>query len=119
MGKTANSPLPPDRPEQRKHRRFAVSYPIQLKWRVDDSVSELQALTKNVSVSGLLLETASPVPQDCPIDFTMTVHGGSVIRPIPIVGEGKVVRVEPHRPGAGFAVAIKCKREIELTQLPS
>ena len=29
------------------------------------------------------------------------------------VSPGEVVRVEPLGPGAGFAVAIKCKREIE------
>jgi PilZ domain len=114
MGKINDSALPPDRPEQRKHRRFAVSYPVKVKWRLENSVSELQAVTKNVSVGGLLLETASPVPQDCPVDFIMTLHGGHVTRPIPVIGEGQVVRVEPHGPGAGFAVAIKCKREIEL-----
>jgi hypothetical protein len=46
----------------------------------------------------------------------MTLHGGPVTRPIPLMGEGHVVRVEPHGPGAGFAIAIKCKREIELNQ---
>ncbi len=103
----------PGRPE-RKHRRFPAIYPVQMKVHFGRAVSELQAVTKNVSVGGLLLETLSPVPQQCLVDFIMTLHGGSLTQPIRVVGEGEVVRVEPHGPGAGFAVAIKCKREIEL-----
>ena len=102
-----------DRPEQRKYRRFSVSYPVHVKFHFEDSVSELQAVTKDVSVGGLLIETASPIPQHSPVDFIMTLHGGPVI-PIQVVGEGDVVRVEAHGPGAGFAIAIKCKREIQL-----
>ena len=45
------------------------------------------------------------------------LHGGPVTRPIQVMGEGDVVRVEPHGPGAGFAIAIKCKREIQLNSL--
>ena len=113
MGKLNDLALPPGRPEQRKYRRFSVSYPVHVKFHFEDSVSELQAVTKDVSVGGLLIETASPIPQHCPVDFIMTLHGGPVI-PIQVVGEGDVVRVEPHGPGAGFAIAIKCKREIQL-----
>ena len=103
----------PDRPE-RRHRRFLVNYPVQVKAHRENSVSEHQAVTKNVSIGGLLIETASSIPQHCPVDFTMTLHGGPLLRPIRVVGEGEVVRVEPHGPGAGFAVAIKCNREIQL-----
>lgn len=103
----------PDRPE-RRHRRFLANYPVQVKAHRENAVSEHQAVTKNVSVGGLLIETASPIPQHCSVDFTMTLHGGPLVHPIRVVGEGEVVRVEPHGPGAGFAVAIKCKREIQL-----
>ena len=113
MGKLNDIALFPDRPEQRKYRRFSVNYPVHVKFHFEDSVSELQAVTKDVSVGGLLIETASPIPPHCPVDFIMTLHGGPVI-PIQVVGEGDVVRVEAHGPGAGFAIAIKCKREIQL-----
>ena len=114
MDKLNHRALPPDSPEQRKHRRFLVSYPVHVKFHLEDSASELQAVTKDVSIGGLLLETASLIPQHCPVDFIMTLHGGPVTRPIQVIGEGEVVRVEPHGPGAGFAIAIKCKREIQL-----
>ena len=58
MGKLNDVP-PPDR---RKYRRFSVSYPVHMKFHLEDSVSELQAVTKNVSIGGLLIETASPIP---------------------------------------------------------
>ena len=103
----------PDRAE-RRHRRFLANYPVQVKAHRDNAVSELQAVTKNVSVGGLLIETASPIPQHCPVDFTMTLQGGPLPHPIQVVGKGEVVRVEPHGARAGFAIAIKCKREIQL-----
>ena len=114
MGKINHPALPPDSPEQRKHRRFSVSYPVHVKFHLEDSVSELQAVTKDVSIGGLLLETRSPIPQRCPVDFIMTLHGGTVTRPIRVTGEGEVVRIEPHGLGAGFAIAIKCKHELQL-----
>ena len=39
-----------------------------------------------------------------------------MIRPIQVVGEGEVVRVEPHGPGARFVIAVKCKRPISQMQ---
>ena len=108
-----NDAVPPDRPE-RKHRRFSLNFPVHLKCHFEDSVSELQTVTKNVSVGGLLLESVSPIPQHCPLSFVITLHGGSVIRPIQVLGAGEVVRVESHGPGAGFAIAVKCERKIQL-----
>jgi PilZ domain len=113
MGKVNDIARPPDR---RKYRRFSVSYPVHMKFHFEDSVSELQAVTKNVSIGGLLIETASPIPQHCPVNFIMTLHGGAVIRPIQVVGEGEVVRVEPRGPGAGFAIAVKYKRPMSQMQ---
>jgi UDP-N-acetylglucosamine 2-epimerase (non-hydrolysing) len=46
----------------------------------------------------------------------MTSHGGPVTRPIQVTGEGEVARVESHGPGAGFAIAVKCKRPISEMQ---
>src|SRR2546426_11364998 len=95
MGKLNDLALPPGRPEQRKHRRFSVSYPVHVKFHLEDSASELQAVTKDVSIGGLLLETASPIPQHCPVDFILKLHGGPVTLPLQVIGEGEVGRVEP------------------------
>jgi hypothetical protein len=108
-----NDSVPPDRPE-RKHRRFSANFPVVLKYHFEGSVSQIQTVTKNVSVGGLFLESASPIPQRRPLSFIMTLHGGPVIRPIQLVGEGEVVRVESNAPSAGFAIAVKCKRQMRF-----
>jgi hypothetical protein len=97
----------PPHPHERKYRRFSLCYPVHVKFHFGDSVSELQAVSKNVSIGGFLLEAASPIPQHCPVSFIMRLHGGPVIRPIQVVGEGEVIRVEPQGPGARFAIAVK------------
>ena len=116
MGKPNDIARAPDRPEQRKYRRFSLSYPVHVKFHLEKSVFELQAVTKDVSIGGLLLDAASPIPQHCPVDFIITIHGGLVTRPIQLIGQGEVVRVEPHGLRAGFAIAIKCKREIQFAR---
>ena len=60
----------------------------------------------------VLLETDAPLPQHCDVSFVVTVQEHRVVGPIQIVGEGEVVRVEPHRSGSGFAIAVRCTRPI-------
>ena len=115
MGKLNDTARPPNRPE-RKYRRFSVSYPVHVKFNFEDSICELQAVSKNVSIGGFLLETASPIPQHSAVSFVITLHGGPLVSPLQVAGEGEVVRVEPHGLGAGFAIAVKCKRPISQTQ---
>ena len=112
MDEINNLALYPGRPE-RKHRRFLASYPVELRVHSEGKAFDLQAITQNVSIGGLLLVNATPVPKHSPVDFVMTLHGGQLIRLIRVVGQGEVLRVDPLGPGAGFVVAIKCKREIE------
>ena len=42
----------------------------------------------------------------------MKVVGRSSRRPLRLRSEGEIVRVEPLGPGAGFAIAVQCKRPI-------
>lgn len=100
-----------DQPE-RRHRRFSLCYPVALKAHIGESDCELQALSKNVSCGGLLLQAPAPVPQHCPVSFVMTVQGGVVPGQIHLTGEGKVVRVEPDTSGTGYAIAVHCKHPI-------
>jgi hypothetical protein len=111
MGKI-NHAARPLAAQERKYRRFPLRYPVHVSFPLGNSVSELQAVSQNVSIGGLLLETPSPIPQHCSVSFTMTVQGGPVARPIELVGEGRVVRIEPRGPGAGFAIAVECNRPI-------
>ena len=112
MGNTALSPYP----QERRYRRFDLRYPVRVRFPSGDSVAELETVSKNVSVGGLLLETASMIPRRVPVSFIMTIEGGRIVRPIQLLGEGEVVRVEPRGSAGGFAVAVACTRPIAHMQ---
>ena len=111
MGKPNDIRRPPYQPE-RKHRRFSIRYPVQVKFPLGNAISGLQAFSNNVSIGGVLLEADVSIPQHCDVSFIITVRQHHIVGPIQLVGEGEVVRVEPHLSGAGFAIAVKCKRPI-------
>jgi hypothetical protein len=102
----------PAYPQQRKYRRFSLQYPVHVKFSLGDSVSELQTVSKDVSIGGLLLQAPALIPQHCPVSFTMMVQGRHVARPIELAGQGKVVRVESYGHGTGFGIAVECDRPI-------
>ena len=104
-------------PQERRYRRFNIRYPVSLRVGLGDSVSEFRAVSNNISIGGVLLESDLSIPQHCDVTFTIQVQGHDIIGPTQIVGEGEVVRVEPHRSGAGFAIAVRCKHPI--SELPS
>jgi len=113
-----SSPLP-----ERKHRRFSLQYPVRLKVHSADSMVELDAVSRNISIGGLLLETSSMIPQHTPVSFIITVRDAQVVRPIQFVGEGEVVRVdakvtEKRSSERLFAIAVECKRPITRTEEP-
>lgn len=76
-------------------------------------VREVETTSRNVSVGGLLVTANDQVPLRTPVRLTMNVVGPRFQRPVRLSGEGEVVRVESLGPGAGFAIAVQCKRPIE------
>ena len=111
MGNGGDITNPPDR-QERKYPRFKLRYPVRGKFYSGNAISEFDAVSRNVSIGGLLLETASEIPWHSAVSFTMTVQGRGVIHPIRLAGEGEVVRVEPSGPGPWFAIALECKHPI-------
>ena len=99
-------------PRERRYRRFSLRYPVKVRLGSGNSVSELPAISSNISLGGVLLEADSPIPQNCSVSFVMTVQEHHIIGSTQIAGDGEVVRVEPHRSGAGFVIAVKCTRPI-------
>jgi hypothetical protein len=100
------------RPQERRYRRFNLSYPVRVSFRSGELVSEIGAVTRNVSIGGLLLETAAPIPENSPVSFVITMLGGEIIRPIELVGEGEVVRIGGGAREGEFAIAVKCDSPI-------
>lgn len=78
----------------RKYRRFALEFPVRMKFQSGSSNAEIEAVSENVSVGGLLIRSALPIPQHTPVTFVLSVHGKRSVRPVHLVGEGEVVRVE-------------------------
>jgi hypothetical protein len=105
-------------PQERKHRRFSLQYPVRLKVHAADSMVELDAVSRNISIGGLLLETSSMIPQHTPVSFIVTVWSDQVVRPIQFVGEGEVVRVDAKAAEEVFAIAVECSRPITRTDDP-
>jgi hypothetical protein len=99
-------------PKKRRYRRFSLRYPVNVKFDLGNSVSELRAISDNISLGGVLLQADSAIPQHCDVSFIVTVRDHHIIGPTQIVGEGEVVRVEPHSSGAGFAIAVACRHPI-------
>ena len=116
-----NNIVPGSQSQERQYRRFSICYPVSVRFVLGGSVSELRAISNNVSVGGVLLESDSSIPRHCRVKFIIQIRGHHIVGPTKIVGEGEVVRVEPHRSGVGYAIAVKCKHPItELrTYLPA
>lgn len=107
MGRTKG---PPQFRKERKYRRYNLRYPVHVQFSAGDSVLELDAVSKNLSVGGMLLESVASIPQQCPVMLTVTMQGHPIMRPIHLMAEGKVVRVEQTDPG--FAIAVECSRPL-------
>jgi hypothetical protein len=104
--------------QERKHRRFSLRYPVRLKVLSTDSMVELDAVSRNISIGGLLLETSRMIPQHTPVSFIVTVRGAQVARPIQFVGQGEVVRVDAKATEQVFAIAVECNRPITRSGEP-
>jgi hypothetical protein len=105
----------PQYSRKRKYRRYELRYPVRVRFPLGEAVSEFDALSKNVSVGGMLIQAAAPVPEHCSVTLTMTLHGRPIVRPIQLTAEGRVVRVVRDSPG--FAIAVECSEP--MTQLAS
>jgi hypothetical protein len=99
--------------QERKYRRFKLGYPVRVRFQAAGPVAEVESISKNVGIGGLLLESASVIPEHTPVTFTIRIDGEPAGRPIYLAGEGRIVRVE--RRGAAFAIAVECKSA--MTQL--
>ncbi len=96
---------------QRKHRRFDLHFPVYLSFPSRGTVRELDAISRNVSIGGLLLGTSDSLPLHITVSLIMELRGPRLRSPVRLQSEGEVVRVE-RLESTEFAIAIKCKRPI-------
>jgi len=101
-----------DNLQERKFRRFNVECFVHVRFPSGNAMAEVDAVTRNISLGGLLLECGRLIPHRSPVEFTITVRGGPVSRPITLTGAGEVVRIEPGETPDRIGIAVACSRSI-------
>lgn len=117
MNQTEAPPMPYSK--ERKYRRFELQLPVWLSFPSAGFVHKLEGISKNVSMGGVLVKASDHVPTRTQVSLTMDVRGPRLRRPVRLLGEGEVVRVERLEAGAGFAIAIECRRPIAEIENPA
>jgi hypothetical protein len=97
---------------ERRYRRYELQFPVNMSFASGPEGSEREAISQNVSLGGLLLKVGDQVPLHARVSWTMQLSRRRSRRPIQILGEGEVVRIQPLEQGSGFAVAIACRKPI-------
>lgn len=96
----------------RSYRRFKLEFPVRLKFSCGSTTAEIDTVSSDLSLGGLLVRSAIPVPQYTTVSFVLGVHGVQSLRPVYLGGEGEVVRVETVVPGSSYAMAIRCNTPV-------
>ena len=98
--------------QERKYRRFHLECPVSVKFRAAGSVTEVETISKNMSIGGILVKSASRIPEHTPVAFIISVKVEHAANAIYLAGEGKIVRVESSQDDATFAIAVECSAPI-------
>jgi len=105
-----------DKRQERKFRRFNLEWHAHVRFPSVGATAEVDAVTRNISHCGLLLESACSIPYRTSVEFTITVPALSASRPVKITGAGEVVRIEPRETEGGFGIAVACSQPITLME---
>jgi hypothetical protein len=89
-----------------------MEHPVCMKAHSAEAAIELDGVSKNISVCGILIETSSMIPPDTRVSFVVTVQSAPTARPLRFIGRGKVVRVDAREEESMFDVAVECRRPI-------
>ena len=99
----------------RRFRRFNIEYPVIVQYQIGGTNAEVKAVTKNVSIGGILISSAIVIPLHTPIKFRICIRKDKAARCIHLAGEGKVVRVERAENEGEVAIAVEC--DVPITHL--
>jgi hypothetical protein len=92
----------------RRFRRFNIEYPVMVQYQIGGANAEVEAVTKNVSIGGILMSSAIVIPLHTPLSFRICIRKDEGARCIHLAGEGKVVRVERAGNKGEVAIAVEC-----------
>lgn len=96
----------------RKYLRFELQFPVLLSFAVGEMARELEGVSKNVSLGGVLVNTVDEIPLRTKVRLRMDIVRSESMRPVKLSAKGEVVRVELLPSGHGYVVAVKCDRLI-------
>lgn len=100
-----NSPKTPDR----RGMRYSLNLPVSLTL----AHKKVTARSENISLGGILLSSAFPIPEGSVVD--VAVHVAALPQPgTEMSARGKVLRVQPKETG-DFSVAVEFDRPIEFS----
>lgn len=94
----------------RAYRRFELQFPVRIRFQNGSVRQEVEGVSKNISVGGLLVRSTIPIPQHASVSFIISLHGSEAVRPVHVMGEGEVVRVLEH--GGVYLMAVKCNEPV-------
>jgi len=100
--------LDPPQVEARRYRRFKLALPVHMKFVSGATGQEIETISENISVGGVLVRSTVLIPQHTAVTLVVDVHGEKALRPVHVVGEGQVARVEKVEAGAAFLIAVEC-----------
>ena len=98
--------------QERKFRRFELECPVFVRYPAACTANEVEVVTQNVSIGGLLVKSASAIPEHATVTFIISVQADGVVQPIYLGGEGEIVRVAKSHENGMFAIAVECKAPI-------
>jgi hypothetical protein len=96
--------------ERRSERRFPLRQPASLRF-VENNISDLTAITENVSAHGALLRCDKEIPLGAKTEITLLLPEGP-----PLKGSGEIVRAERSLEGGPYLVAMRCNLPFRITR---
>src|SRR5262252_10761575 len=99
----------------RRFRRFNIEYPVLVQYQTCGTTADVEAVTKNVSIGGILISSAIVIPLHTPVRFRICIRKDKSSRCIHLAGEGKIVRVERAESKGEVAIAVEC--DVPITHL--
>lgn len=94
----------------RTYPRFELQFPVRIRFQSGATRLEIEGVSKNVSIGGLLVRSVVAIPKRTSVSFVVSLHGSDAVRPVHIMGEGEVVRVLEH--DGVYLMAVKCKEPV-------
>ena len=96
----------------RTYRRFDLEFPVRMRFQSGATRLEIEGVSKNLSVGGLLFRSTLAIPERTAVSFMICLHASDAVRPVHLMGEGEVVRVAGGEHEGVFLVAVRCNEPV-------